>query len=134
MEKRSILHHDVFPIRRVMAQFVHCSYLWSGRFSDGSFGLFYAGDRTEVVTAATIHHHAHFMRATNEAPGWTLQFQELIGSVDADMDDATGRADVRDPDDYRASQVFGAERRASGSNGITWPSIRFAEGQCIAVF
>jgi hypothetical protein len=74
------------------------------------------------------------MRATNEAPGWTSQFRELIGSVDADLDDASGCADLLDPDDYRASQVFGAERRAAGSNGITWPSIRFPEGQCIAVF
>ena len=74
------------------------------------------------------------MRATNEAPGWTSQFRELIGSVDADLDDATGRADLLHPDDYGPSQVFGAERRAAGSNGITWLSIRYTDGQCIAVF
>jgi hypothetical protein len=96
--------------------------------------LYYAGDRTEVAIAETIHHHARFMRATNEAPGWTSQFRELIGSINAYLDDATGRAALLDPDDYSASQVFGAERRAAGSNGITWPSIRFPEGQCIAVF
>lgn len=118
----------------IMAPFVHCSHLRPGRFSDGSFGLYYAGDRTEVAIAETVHHHTRFMRATNEAPGWTSQFRELIGSVDADLDDATRRADLLDPDDYRASQVFGAERRAAGSNGITWPSIRYPEGQCIAVF
>ena len=50
------------------------------------------------------------------------------------MDDATGRANLLDPDDYRASHIYGAERRAAGSNGITWPSIRFPKGQCIAVF
>lgn len=121
-------------IAQIMAPFVHCSPLRPGRFSDGSFGLYYAGDRTEVAIAETIHHHARFMRATNEAPGWASQFRELIGSVDAEVDDATGRADLLDPDDYRASQVFGAERRAAGSNGITWPSIRYPEGQCIAVF
>ena len=118
----------------VMAPFVHCSPLRPGRFSDGSFGLYYAGDRTEVAIAETIHHHARFMRATNEAPGWTSQFRELIGSVDADLDDATGRTDLLEPDDYRPSQVFGAERRAAGSNGITWPSVRYPGGHCIAVF
>ncbi len=118
----------------VMAPFVHCSVLRPGRFSDGSFGLYHAGDRTEVAIAETIHHHARFMRTTGEAPGWTAQFRELIGSVDADMDHATGCADLLDPDDYSASQVFGAERRAAGSNGITWPSIRYREGHCIAVF
>ncbi len=84
----------------VMAPFVHCSPLRPGRFSDGSYGLYYA----------------------------------LIGSVDADLDDASGRADLLDPDDYRPSQVFGAERRAAGSNGITWPSVRYPDGHCIAVF
>ena len=110
----------------VMAPFVHCSPLRPGRFSDGSFGLYYAGDRTEVAIAETVHHHARFMRATDEAPGWTSQFRELIGSIDADLDDATGRADLLDPDDYRPSQLFGSERRAAGSNGLTWPSVRFS--------
>ena len=45
----------------VMAPFVHCSPLRPGRFSDGSFGLYYAGDRTEVAIAETVHHHARFV-------------------------------------------------------------------------
>ncbi len=74
------------------------------------------------------------MRATNEAPGWTSQFRELIGTVDADLDDIAGHADLLDPDDYGPSQVFGAERHAAGSNGITWPSVRYPGGQSLAVF
>ena len=74
------------------------------------------------------------MRATSEAPGWTSRFRELIGSVNSDLDDAAGGNDLLDPDDYGPSQVFGAERRAAGSNGITWPSIRYPDGQCLAVF
>mgnify|MGYP003628058773 CR=1 FL=1 len=92
----------------VMAPFVHCSPLRPGRFSDGSFGLYYAGDRTEVAIAETVHHHARFMSATEETPGWTSQFRELIGSIDTDLDDATGHADLLDPEDYRPSQLFGA--------------------------
>lgn len=118
----------------VMAPFVHCSPRRLGRFSDGTFGLYYAGDRTEVAIAETIHHHARFMRATKEAPGWTSQFRELIGSINADLDDVTGHADLLDLDDYGPSQIFGAECRAAGSNGITWPSVRYTGGYCIAVF
>ena len=118
----------------VMAPFVHCSPLRPGRFSDGSYGLYYAGDSTEVAIAETIHHHGRFMRATEEPPGWTAHFRELIGAVDATLDDATGHADLLDPNDYRPSQRFGAERRATGSNGITWPSVRYPGGQCIGVF
>lgn len=84
--------------------------------------------------AETIHHHTRFMRATKEAPGWTSQFRELVGSVDAVLDDVANRADFLDPVDYRASQAFGAARRAEGSHGITWPSVRFAGGHCIGIF
>jgi hypothetical protein len=117
-----------------MAPFVHCSPLRPGRFTDGSFGLYYAGDSTEVAIAETIHHHTKTMQATTEAPGWTSQFRELIGSVNAEFDDVSGMHQLLAPDDYAASQVFGAERRAAGSNGITWPSVRFAGGICIAAF
>jgi len=118
----------------VMASFVHCSPLRPGRFSDGTFGLYYAGDSTEVAIAETIHHHTKTMLATAEAPGWTSQFRELIGSIDFDFDDVTEMADLLDPDDYAASQVFGAQRRTLRSNGITWPSVRYPGGNYIAAF
>jgi hypothetical protein len=117
-----------------MAPFVHCSPLRPGRFSDGTFGLYFAGDSTEVAIAETIHHHTKTMLATAEAPGWTSQFRELIGSVNVDLDDVSGLADLLHPDDYAASQVFGAQRRAAGSNGVTWPSVRYPGGTCIAAF
>jgi hypothetical protein len=69
----------------VMAPFVHCSPLRPGRFSDGTFGLYDAGDSTEVAIADAIHHHTRTMLATVEPPGWTSQFREPIGSVDADL-------------------------------------------------
>lgn len=118
----------------VMAPFVHCSPLRPGRFSDGTYGLYYAGDSTEVAIAETIHHHTRTMVATAESAGWTSQFRELVGSVDAELDDVSGMADLLHPDEYTASQRFGAERRSAGSNGLFWPSLRYEGGNCIAVF
>jgi RES domain len=118
----------------VMAPFVHCSPLRPGRFSDGTYGIYYAGDSTEVAIAETIHHHTLTMLATAEPAGWTSQFRELVGSVDADLEDVSGMADILRPDDYTASQRYGAERRAAGSNGIYWPSLRYEGGNCIAAF
>ena len=60
--------------------------------------------------------------------------RELVGSVDADLDDVSGIAELLDPDNYDTSQVYGAQRRAAGSNGIAWPSIRYPGGSCIAAF
>ena len=118
----------------VMAPFVHCSTARPGRFSDGSYGLYYAGDSSEVALAETIHHHALFMAATDQAPGWTSHFRELVGHVDADLDDVTGMPPLLDPVDYRASWDYGARRRAEGANGITWPSLRRPGGRCVAFF
>ena len=118
----------------VMAPFVHCSPYRPGRFSDGTYGLYYAGDSRSVAIAETVHHHAATMRATDEEPGWTSQFRELVGRIDHVFDDVSGMRDLLDPDDYRASQKFGAARRAAGSDGIYWPSVRFDGGACIAAF
>lgn len=118
----------------VMAPFVHCSPLRPGRFSDGSYGVYYAADGTETALAETIHHHARFMAATSEAPGWTAQFRELVGRVAAVLDDVSGMPEVLDPDDYAASQRFGADRRAAGSDGLVWPSVRYAGGWCLGAF
>jgi len=118
----------------VMAPFVHCSPLRPGRFTNGTYGLYYAGDSTEVAIAETIHHHSRTMLATAEPAGWTSQFRELVGSVDAVFDDASGMAELLHPDDYTASQRYGAERRAAGSDGIHWPSLRYEGGNCIAAF
>lgn len=118
----------------LMAPFVHCSPLRPSRFTDGSYGIYYAGNREEVALAETIHHHARFMAATREAPGWTSDFRVLTGSISHVLDDVNAVPDVLDPDDYAASQVEGRLRRAAGSDGLLWQSIRWPEGQCIGLF
>jgi RES domain len=118
----------------VMAPFVHCPPLRPSRFSDGSYGVYYAGDAEEVALAETIHHHGNFMRATSEEPGWTADFRVLIGSVDRDLDDVNGVPGVLHPDDYTASQAEGSGLRAAGSDGLAWESVRIPGGHCIGVF
>ena len=133
------------PSRRVagrgatwlMAPFVHVSRDRRSRFSDGSYGVYYAGDRFEVALFETIHHHSRFMAATEEAPGWSSDFRELIGAIDRELHDIRGAeawTDCLDPDDYGPSQMLGARLRAAGSDGIAYPSVRYPGGDCIAVF
>ncbi|PLU67850.1 hypothetical protein BMJ22_26185, partial [Sinorhizobium medicae] len=104
----------------VMAPFVHCSVLRPGRFTNGSYGIYYAGDSEVVAVAETIYHHEKFMRATNEEPGWTADFRILIGSVDRDLDDVSAVPGVLHPDDYTASHIEGRDLRAAGSDGLVW--------------
>lgn len=118
----------------VMAPFVHCSTLRPGRFTDGRYGIYYAGDSEDVAVAETIHHHERFMRATSEEPGWTADFRVLIGSIDRELDDVSAMPDVLHPDDYTASQLEGHALRASGSDGLLWNSVRMSGGLCIGIF
>jgi len=118
----------------VMAPFVHCSTTRPGRFSDGSYGIYYAADREDVAVAETIHHHEKFMRATNEEPGWTSDFRVLIGSVERELDDVSKVPGVLDPVGYEASHTEGKDLRAAGSNGLLWPSVRMRGGSCIGIF
>ena len=118
----------------LMAPFVHSSPLRPGRFTDGSYGLYYAGDSEDVAIAETIHHHQRFMAATREAPGWTSDFRVLVGAVDADLDDVGSVPGALDPDDYSASQALGRQLRAAGSDGVVYPSVRRAGGWCIGIF
>lgn len=121
----------------VMAPFTHASPDRPSRFSDGRFGVYYAGDRYEVALFETIYHHERFMTATDEAPGWVSDIRELVGTIDALLHDVRGDASytpVLDPEDYAASQGLAIDLWSAGSDGIVYPSVRYPEGDCVAVF
>nr|WP_201285389.1 RES family NAD+ phosphorylase [Chelativorans xinjiangense] len=134
------------PARRVagpgasylMAPFVHVSPDRPSRFSAGRFGVLYAGRRFETALFETIHHHGRFMAATGEPPGWTSQFREIVLDVDARLHDLRGEAGqwapTLDPEDYAAAQALAATLHAEGSNGIAYPSVRHAGGECAGLF
>ena len=138
---------DVIPTERrvggngasyVMAPFTHVSTDRPSRFTNGTYGVLYAGDQFETALFETIYHHARFMARTKEAAGWTSQFREILMPVNADLHDlrtaAADTAPALDPDSYVASQALAAELRGSGSNGLVYPSIRKQDGQCVALF
>lgn len=121
----------------VMAPFVHVSQDRRTRFSDGTWGVYYAGDRFEVALFETVYHHGRFMAATAQPPGWTSEFRELVGAIDARLHDL--RSDPRfavclDPDDYAPAQELARRLRAGGSDGLVYPSVRYPHGDCLAAF
>ena len=122
----------------LMAPFTHVSPDRPSRFSNGAYGVLYAGDRFEVALLETIHHHQRFMARTHEPAGWTSQFREIVLDVDARLHDLRGgdpaHAAALDPDDYGASQALGARLRAGGSDGVAYPSVRAPGGDCVGLF
>lgn len=122
----------------LMAPFTHVSADRPSRFSDGTFGVLYAGNSFEVALFETIHHHGEFMARTGEPAGWTSQFREIVLEISAPLHDLRGNeANILElllPDDYRASQLLGARLRATGSDGILYPSVRYPRGECVGLF
>jgi len=121
----------------LMAPFTHVSPERPSRFSNGAYGVLYAGDRFEVALLETIHHHQRFMARTSEPAGWTSQFREIVLDIDARLHDLRGDpapATALDPDDYAASQALGARLRAGGSDGVAYPSVRAPGGDCVGLF
>ena len=48
----------------------HLSRDRPSRFSDGSYGVYYAGDRFEVALAEAVFHFERFIAATGTGVGW----------------------------------------------------------------
>lgn len=118
----------------LMAPFVHVSPDRPGRFTDGTYGVFSAGDSEEVAIREVAFHHARMMKATDEPPGWTSQFRRLVGPLDAELHDVSGLPAVCDPDDWTSGQQVGRALRAAGSDGVLYPSARCPGGWCVGLF
>lgn len=140
-------HLDLVPeARRVggpgasylMAPFTHVSRDRPSRFSDGAYGVLYAGEHFEVALFETAHHHGRFMARTNEPAGWTSQFREIVLDAAGRLHDLRGGdpalKQALDPDDYAPAQHLGARLRAAGSDGVVYPSVRCPGGACVGLF
>jgi hypothetical protein len=120
----------------IMAAFTHVSPEGS-RFSNGTYGVFYAAQRESVAISETRFHRERFMRATNEAR-CELDMRVLGVTVKASLHDLRGMRqimpDVYRSDDYTASQLLGGALRAGGSSGVVYDSVRHDGGKCIGAF
>jgi len=120
-----------------MAPFTHISTDRPSRFTEGFYGVYYAGDRIEVALFETMYHHGKFMAATSEEPGWVSDFRELVGTLDTELHDITNSlafAGHYDPEDYTAPQELARQLREAESNGILYRSVRYPDGLAVALF
>jgi hypothetical protein len=120
----------------VMGAFTHVSPDRVSRFSDGGYGVYYAGDRLATALYEHTHHMGRFYAAAGMEAAWLSEVRQLVGRLDAGLLDLRGPGFARllDPDDYGPSQAFARQQRGDGADGIVYPSVRHAPGQCIAAF
>lgn len=117
----------------VMAAFTHLNPEGS-RFSDGTWGVFYAAHSVATAVEETVYHREQFLAATGEPP-CKLQMRCYRTSFDCKLHDLRGGwSAAQDPDSYVASTALARELRGADSNGVVFDSARHAGGECIAAF
>ena len=120
-----------------MAPFTHINPKGS-RFSNGSYGVYYAARELDTAIRETVYHFERFARDANDPPRQE-HMRILLGTISSTFYGVDSlpekiRQRVLDPNSYAASQPFGQARREAGSNGISYPSTRQQGGRCIGAF
>lgn len=118
----------------VMAAFTHISVDNPTRFSNGSYGVYYAALEYETAIYETVYRREKFLKSTNE-PACELQMRAYRGKIRKELHD------IRDKqyknlhnEEYFESQKFSIQLREMKSWGLIYSSVRHAGGICVAIF
>ncbi len=118
----------------VMAAFTHTM---ASRFSDGTYGVFYAAHDEPTAIAETAYHRARFLRNAG-LRSEIVQMRVYRASIDGTFNDVRGkstRAAIYAPNSYEASQRYARPLYLKNAvDGIVYRSVRRREGECVAVF
>lgn len=117
-----------------MAAFTHPA---PSRFTDGTYGVYYAGDSLKTAIAETVFHRERFLSASNE-PACLIQMREYIAKVKEKLVSVSEKslAHVLHPDisQYPVSQDFGRQLKVAQEWGVYYPSVRATGQYCVAIF
>ncbi len=120
----------------IMAAFTHLNPD-GDRFTNGTYGVFYAGRTIETAIAETRYHRVRFMLATSE-PAQEIDMRVYAVDLDAELHDIRAKRESHaayyHPSNYAVSQELALKLRENGSNGIVYASVRGDDGECAAVF
>ncbi len=120
----------------VMAAFTHVNPHGS-RFTDGSYGAWYAADDLNTAIAEHCHHWVRFA-ADSADPPHNADMRVLYARVDASLVhvgdlDERHRQRILDSADYQASRDFARAVRERDLPGLHYGSVRAPAGMCICL-
>ena len=122
-------------------EMVIASFVYSGasRFTDGSYGVYYAAFEQRTAIAESAYHTARFLAYTNTRP--TLVYKRVLtADIKGSYDDirATPLTDPiynPDPEKYAAAQAYAMGLYAADVvDGIVYTSVRATAGTCVVAF
>ncbi|MEI6537664.1 MAG: RES family NAD+ phosphorylase, partial [Verrucomicrobiaceae bacterium] len=119
-----------------MAAFTHLNPE-GDRFTNGTYGVFYAGRAIETAIAETRYHRIGFLQATRE-PAQEIDMRVYAVDLEAELHDIRAMRESHPayyhPTRYGVSQELALHIREGGSDGIVYGSVRDEGGECAAVF
>lgn len=115
----------------IMAAFTHVNPNGS-RFTNGSYGVYYAGLDLTTALKETIYHRSKFLKATHEGPSKIVMrcYKARTQATFIDL----RNFDEYHREDYSLCQKIGEELKEAGYSGIYYKSVRNPGGECIAAF
>jgi hypothetical protein len=113
----------------IMAAFTHVGV--PSRFTNGRYGVYYAGLDIETAMAESKFSRARFMMATNES-AQVLTMRCYQFRVNASLVDVSDDQKVHEPDNFNYAQALAEQLRRDNELGILYDSVRYPGGQCIA--
>lgn len=120
----------------IMAAFTHLNPE-GDRFTNGTYGVFYAGRTIETAIAETRYHRIGFLQATRE-PAQEIDMRVYDVDLEAELHDIRSMRESHPayyhPTSYGVSQELALHIREGGSDGIVYGSVRDEGGECAAVF
>jgi RES domain-containing protein len=110
------------------------------RFNPPAWGVWYCAFDCETSLQEAAFHMTQALQAAGGDFDNETRYIELLADFEADFVDLRNqnpRPDCLHPDisiGYPAGQELADEIRASGHNGLVYPSVRHANGVCLAAF
>ena len=121
----------------VMASFTHIGR--ATRFSDGSYGVYYAGRKIETAVRETVHHRNIIAQDARLSPT-EFSMRVWIGTVQKALHDIRGEGyehlhdSAPRPEQHPEAQAFGKIMRQQESWGLLYRSVHHNGGECVAAF
>lgn len=113
---------------------------YGGRFHRPPRGAWYAGIEMETAIAEVSFHKSRFLKNAHITGAHAFHYVDFLADFSGvfhQLDASEREACLQPgpiPDCYAASQALAHKLLYEGSNGIVYPSVRRASGNCIACF
>lgn len=119
----------------IMASFTHIGM--ASRFTDGGYGVYYAGLDLDTAKAESTYWQAKQMSDVPDEQPFFRDMRVYCATINGDVSDLVDlRLDTRvqEPEFYGVSQGVARTLRNANEYGLVYSSARRENGQCLAAF